>query len=211
MSLKDIDIDYVYRSYGESSISEMINPILSESIFYKRSVGFFSSSSLNITAEGILNIVNSNGKIQILASPHISEDDKKAIELGYKYKDSVIKDSFIIDFENALSSMPEKNLCLLCELISSGFIDIKIVLTKGFGDYHDKFAIIGDSENNIVVFNGSANESKNGLKENYERIFVFKNWEKSGTVYVNDDLQEFDLLWNGKHPFNETYSLNKVA
>lgn len=38
MSLRDLSLKRVYRSYGEDSISDMINPLLSHAISYKRSV-----------------------------------------------------------------------------------------------------------------------------------------------------------------------------
>lgn len=206
MSLKDIVLNPMYRSYGEDSISSMINPLLSHAKIYKRSVGFFSSSSLNITSEGITEIVKKGGKIQFITSPYISSDDKAAIELGYKNKEDVIRESFCREFEDALSELKNENLEMLSELIAAGYIDIKIVKTKGLGDYHDKFAIIEDENNNIVAFNGSSNESQNGLYDNYERIFVFKNWVDDQKIYVDDDIKEFESLWNGTNEFNETYS-----
>jgi len=217
MSLKDLHIKHVYRSYGEDSISEMITPVLSHAISYKRSVGFFSSSSLKITSIGIENLIrnrneagldNSESFIRFIASPYISFEDKKAIELGYETRKNIIKQAFINEFENALKELTDDNLSFLAELISVGFVDIRIVKTKGLGDYHDKFAIIEDIDNNIVTFNGSSNESLNGLKDNYERIMVFKSWEDSGIHYVNDDINEFDQLWNGTNEFNDTYDFH---
>ena len=38
MSLKEIGLNHMYRSYGEDSISSMINPLLSHTKIYKRSV-----------------------------------------------------------------------------------------------------------------------------------------------------------------------------
>jgi len=104
MSLKDLHIKHVYRSYGEDSISEMITPVLSHAISYKRSVGFFSSSSLKITSIGIENLIrnrneagldNSESFIRFIASPYISFEDKKAIELGYETRKNIIKQAFI--------------------------------------------------------------------------------------------------------------------
>lgn len=210
MSLKDLKINSVYRSYGEDTISDMINPALSKAVYYKRSVGFFSSSSLKITASGINQLVNNNGKIQFIASPHLSDSDKKAIELGYKIKEDIIQSRFIEEFEKTIMDLEDSYLSMLAELIAAGIMEIKIVKTRGLGDYHDKFAILEDSMGNIISFNGSSNESQNGLCDNYERIFVFKSWETSNLEFVNDDISEFNELWSGTNKFNETYSFTEA-
>lgn len=220
MSLKDLSLKRIYRSYGEDSISDMINPLLSHAISYKRSVGFFSSSSLKITAEGInqliknrrnAGITDDNSCIQFIASPMISADDKKAIELGYKNRNEVVKYSFINSFEKILETLDDDNLALLAELISAGIVDIKIAKTKGLGDYHDKFAIVEDINHDVIAFNGSSNESENGLKDNYERIFIFNSWEEIGKPFVEDDIYEFNDLWNGTNEFNEIYEFNDAV
>ena len=54
MNFKDFDINISYKSVGEDSFSDIINPLLSCSKVYKRSVGFFSSSALNFIGDGIL-------------------------------------------------------------------------------------------------------------------------------------------------------------
>ncbi|UKI50855.1 MAG: hypothetical protein L6U99_05830 [Clostridium sp.] len=47
MNFKDFDIKVSYKSVGEQTISSIINPLLGCTKFYKRSVGFFSSSALD--------------------------------------------------------------------------------------------------------------------------------------------------------------------
>lgn len=220
MGLKDLEINSVYRSYGEDSISDMINPVLAQAIYYKRSVGFFSASSLKITSEGINELIKNRKNshlsikesfIQFITSPYISLEDKNAILAGYKKREEVIRESFIQEFESALNELNDENLFLLSDLISAGIVDIKIAKTKGLGDYHDKFAILEDSDGNIVAFNGSSNESINGLKENYERIFVFRSWEEYNNEYINDNINEFTSLWEGTNEFNEVYSFPEAV
>ena len=50
MTFKDIPIDISYISAGEDSFSKILNPLLTCTKIYKRSVGFFSSSALNFMA-----------------------------------------------------------------------------------------------------------------------------------------------------------------
>lgn len=73
MSLRDLDLNISYISYSDNeNIVNMINKLLSESIFYYRSVGYFSSSVFDFTKDGIMKLVRNYGKIKILASPNIS-------------------------------------------------------------------------------------------------------------------------------------------
>ena len=75
MSLKDVMINKEYRSLLGNVVDEFFVPVLSETKIYKRSVGFFSSSVLVDVAKGINGLIKNNGKIQLIASPHLSDED----------------------------------------------------------------------------------------------------------------------------------------
>ena len=47
VTFKDMGIAISYKSVGEESFSKILNPLLSKTQTYKRSVGFFSSSALD--------------------------------------------------------------------------------------------------------------------------------------------------------------------
>lgn len=72
MSLLDVSLKKEYRSPRDNIVSDFYIPLLKESVLYKRSVGFFSSSSLLEISYGITNLINNNGKIQLIASPNLS-------------------------------------------------------------------------------------------------------------------------------------------
>ena len=56
MSFKDFDIKISYRNVGEEQLMDAINPLLASSKYYKRSVGFFSSSCFSFIGEGLINL-----------------------------------------------------------------------------------------------------------------------------------------------------------
>lgn len=62
MSLQDLVIKDVYRSKLDDLVHDFYIPVLSQSIIYKRSVGFFSSSSLIEISKGICNFVKEEEK-----------------------------------------------------------------------------------------------------------------------------------------------------
>ena len=61
MTYKDIPLEISYKSVGEESFSEILNPLLACTKVYKRSVGYFSSSALNFIGEGLLEMARKGG------------------------------------------------------------------------------------------------------------------------------------------------------
>ena len=205
MNFKELELQRSYISYGGSNIlNDFINPALKNTRVYKRSVGFFSSSVFNSLLEGVSALARNRGKIQLLASPHLSDEDVKAILEGYQKREEIIANSFFNDFDIELSKLPIEDLEIVSQLIAYDILDIKLVVTNGIGIYHDKLAILEDYVGNKICFVGSPNESLNAYENNYEKIRVFKSWNEIENEYVQDELDEFDKLWNGKNEFNLT-------
>ena len=214
MSLKDLNIEISYKSKGDNNISQsLVVPALSESIIYKRSVGYFSSGVIETILDGIVKLVRNGGKIQIIASPELSQADINAIEIGYEQKTKFqrLQEEFFMDFDNAIESLSDEKLKMLAQLISENILDIKIaeVLDDDEGNYHDKLGIFEDVEGNKVVFVGSSNESKRGYKKNYEKVRVFKSWD-STNIFVEDEEQEFQSLWDDTNDFVKTHAFSSA-
>ena len=90
MSLRDIPIKLSYKSKGKNNILEaFLISALKQSVIYKRSVGFFSSSVFEILDAGLEQFIRNGGKIQIICSPELKEEDVEAIRLGYAFKSNV--------------------------------------------------------------------------------------------------------------------------
>ena len=68
------------------------HPCLEQSIIYKRAVGFFSSTSMALVAKGLTALIRAGGKMQLVASPQLSDEDIEAITRGIKQKEQVITD-----------------------------------------------------------------------------------------------------------------------
>ena len=91
MSLRDINIKNEYRSLIDNVVQDFYIPLLERAIVYKRAVGFFSSSSLVELTKGIAAMAANGGKIQIVASPYLSDEDIQAIQKGYADRNSIIE------------------------------------------------------------------------------------------------------------------------
>lgn len=95
MSLKDKRIKSEYRSLIDNVVQDFYIPLLHESTSYKRAVGFFSSSALVEISKGIADMAKDGGKIEIVASPYLSDDDIQAIKEGYENRQKIIEGALI--------------------------------------------------------------------------------------------------------------------
>lgn len=212
MSLKDLDIKLSYISCGEENIAKsFLVPALKHTKRYRRSVGFFSSGVFGPIIDGIVALSRNGGKIELIASPRLSDEDINAINLGYQKREEIIESAFSRDFMKELDTLDDAKLQLLVALIANGTLDIKIAVTESVGIYHDKLGILEDFEGNTVVFYGSANESLNGYQNNYEKIRVVKSWVASELESIEDECKEFQSLWDGTNPFVKVYSYKESA
>ena len=83
MSLKDCVIKSEYRSLKDRVVQTFYIPLLKEAKYYYRASGFFTSSSLVEITKGICPLISHGGKIQIISSPYLNDDDMEAIRTGY--------------------------------------------------------------------------------------------------------------------------------
>lgn len=212
MSLKDLDIKLSYISCGEENIAKsFLVPALKHTKRYRRSVGFFSSSVFGPIVDGIVALFRNGGKIELIASPRLNEEDIQAINLGYLKRDEIITGAFTRDFEKEIGDLDDSKLQLLAELIAKGVLDIKIAVTGDSGIYHDKLGILEDFDGNVVVFYGSSNASLNGYQNNYEKIRVVKSFDDAQVDSVLDECREFQALWDGTNPFVQVYNYKDSA
>ena len=213
MSLRDIPIKLSYKSKGKNNILEaFLIPALKQSVIYKRSVGFFSSSVFEILDAGLEQFIRNGGKIQIICSPELKEEDVEAIRLGYAFKSNVTEKAVLEDLEWCLENMSDDNLRLLVELIRRDQLNIMVVdVDDNLGIYHDKIGILKDSAGNEVLFVGSPNESRNAYCGNYEKIRISVSWNQNDLLRIQDDEEEFDDIWNGTHEYISRTDYTKIV
>ncbi len=197
MSFGGMQFSLSYNNQENDIVQEFLLPALKEGIEYDRAVGFFSSSSLLSISVGIKSLVNNNGKIKIICSPKLSEQDIKAIAEGYE-KRQIIENALERDFEEAKNEFEEERFNILSHLIEQGILDIKIAVMKSNNPnamFHVKLGIIKDEASNFIAFTGSMNESRNAFYENEESIEVYSSLS-SDYLRANEKLEYFNRLWD---------------
>lgn len=199
MSLKDVTVKREYRSQIHEIAKDFYIPLLSNAIAYDRAVGFFSSSILSKIISGITELRNNGGRVRLVVSPNLSDEDIQAIRSGYKRREDVIVSAIRRDLKEPVDDFEKEHLNILANLIADGVLDIKVAVTEnngGMGMYHEKMGLISDTEHNTVAFSGSMNESTNALVSNYEAIDVYCSWKPEDRDRVADKRKAFDSIWN---------------
>lgn len=202
MNFQDLTIKKEYRSLLDNVAKDFYIPLLSCAEKYQRAVGFFSSSCLVEISKGISELAKNGGKIQLVASPYLSDEDVEAIKSGYAMRDQVVKDAVRREMTEGKTPFEKARLNLLANLISDGVLDIKIAFTEDsdrMGMYHEKMGIITDAEGNRVAFAGSMNESATAMTLNYETIDVFCSWKGEEDRVVAKE-NAFASIWNDTEP-----------
>lgn len=202
MSFQELDIKREYRSLLDSVAKDFYIPLLIQAVKYQRAVGFFSSSCLVEISKGISELAKNGGKIQLVASPYLSDEDIEAIKSGYAMRDQVVKEAIRREMTEGKTPFEKARLNLLANLISDNILDIKIAFTEDsdrMGMYHEKMGIITDAEGNRVAFAGSMNESAAAMTLNYETIDVYCSWKGEVDRVIAKE-NAFASIWNDTEP-----------
>ena len=210
MGLKDLNLKFYYNNDEDDLIDDFYNPVIGEAVNYKRSAGFFSSSSFWEIIEGLKVFIEKAGNIKLIISPELSEEDIEAINLGEKAKEDTVESFLIANILEENKYTDQFNL--LAWLIYQEKLEIKICIKKdinSYGIFHDKSAVIYDDKGDKIAFHGSLNESITAYNYNFESIEVFVGWNKYENIRIEKIEESFDKIWNNKSLNWVSYSLSE--
>ena len=213
--LNDLNLQSEYRSDTCDLVQDFYIPCLENSILYSRAVGFFSSTSMATVAKGLMSLLRSGGKMRLIASPCLSEQDAEAIALGLKQRDEVITQSLLKELDQEFEEVVKDRLACLAWLLSKNILEIKLAIRKDIrnqrGIYHEKLGIFSDEADNLVAFTGSANESSSALMDNFECIDVFCSWEAGIRERALSKAENFRRLWENRTPLLDILDFPEAA
>lgn len=212
MGLRELTIKSEYRSFIDDVVKDFYIPLLSEAVLYQRAVGFFSSSALSMISRGIDGLIKNGGKIQIVASPRLTEEDYIEIQKGYELR-KVIENSLSRELKDPENEEDRKNLSLIAQLVSQGILDIKIAFLTTNNEvsmYHEKMGIITDANGDSVAFSGSMNESENAFRGNYESFDAFCSWTSDAERVFQKEMA-FKAIWEDYEPGIEIYEFPEAV
>lgn len=191
--------DNLKSQYTDNLVSDFYNPLLKQANIYQRVSGYFSSAGVDLYADGLEELAKNGGNAQFIISKEISKKDYEHIQEGYSLAEE-LKTLRLAERNDKLTTAKQQQLGNLAFMIANGRARVKVALmTTHQGIFHDKFGLIS-SDDDVVFFNGSANETKNGISENYESISVDVSWDKSENVQsrIQKSKERFKRLWENK-------------
>lgn len=204
-SLSQLSLADHYRSDSTEVVRDFYIPVLSKAaVRYDRAVGYFTSSALVAAAAGIDPLVRRGGRIRLVASPHLTDEDRQAIHEGYDVRE-IIERSLLRELSPDVDRADDAlaRLSYISRLIATGALDMKIAVASRHGEvslYHEKIGVIADASGNSVAFSGSMNETPSAFFHNFESIEVFQSWLPEDTKRARRIEADFERLWEGTTP-----------
>lgn len=196
--------------YSSNLVEEFYRPLLREADLYQRVSGYFSTAGLDLYSDSLEELAKNGGNLEFIISKEISKEDYDRIKAGYDLLEE-IKPLKLAERNERLTLKTQQQLGNLAFMIAMGRARIKIALTNK-GIFHDKFGIIlsGDEK---VFFNGSVNETKSGMKVNYESISVDTSWDTSQNVQsrIKSNQERFKRLWEDKEDGVRVVEISEIA
>lgn len=163
-------------------------------------LGFFSSSAINVLADGFAAFLYNGGRMRMIINDVLSEEDRTAIVVGESDINTPYFDlNAIGHISYTLSKHDEHFFECLSWLIRNERIEIKIITPKiGNGIAHSKCGVFSDGINK-VAFDESCNFSKMALIENIESINAFCDWDgERDKERINDIVRDFNRTFSGE-------------
>lgn len=160
-----------------------LNDRLIDAKSYDRIAGYFSSSILEVAGEKLESI---QGAVRMVCNSQLDERDVKTARAA-----------LVAMRREWCASEPEKyghnsknRFTRLFEFLKSGKLQVKVLPEKTFGLIHGKAGIITKKDGTQTSFMGSANETYNAWKLNFELV-----WEDDSPDAIQWVREEFEALW----------------
>lgn len=202
LNLSQVQLEPEYRTGQTDLVDKFYLPCLFNSTSYDRAVGYFRSTVFLLVSDAVLRFVKRGGHIRLICSPSLSEQDIEAIKAGYKSRENAVLEALDQEVEFLLNSSDLINRTkILATMIALGAMDVKLAIRPSeSGIYHEKLGVFKDSNENIVSFKGSSNETWNAwhAEGNYESIEVFCSWREKDVDRANRHAEYFESLWSNK-------------
>lgn len=206
--------DGTYRPGEFNSPEKFFNDCLENSKEFDLQLGYFSSATISVLADGFATFISNGGKMRLVINHIVSEDDKDAISKGVH---GGIIDCFdLTNFESLRQTFDEYQQQFfecLAFLIYNKRIDIRIIKPRNKkGISHTKSGQFRDGDS-ITSFTGSANFTISGLFNNLEEIKIDRSDSIDMMVQkrIMSQRDEFDTIMNGKKKNVEYLSPEKLV
>ena len=168
-------------------------------------LGFFSSSAIEVLADGFALFLYHGGKMRLVINDVLTEADQECIVKGEEH--SVLDFFDTGNLEKMKATLSRRNrhfFDCLSFLIQEDRLEIKVVRPRNsMGISHPKLGVFSDAYN-AIGFNGSCNFSRHALIENIESVTVDCDWDGGvAKSRVRHNQEIFNKAFSGESPYYE--------
>jgi hypothetical protein len=175
---------YRFSSRRQHLDESFLNDRLVDAISYDRIAGYFSSSILEVAGEKLEGM---QGTVRVVCNSHLDEQDVKTARAAL----AAMRKEWCASEPENYGSQSRDRFARLFEFLKSGKLKVKVLPENAFGLIHGKAGIITKRDGTQTAFMGSANETYNAWKLNYELV-----WEDESPEAVQWVKEEFEALWH---------------
>ena len=189
----------LYILPADSLVDDVLIPSFASCDRVDSMMGFFTSSALVDLAPGLATFINrSNGKLRLIISPVVREEDAVAIKHGVDETAATeIAERTMSNMVITPDAIERHTLKCLTWLIRQQRVEIRVALMRQ-GMFHPKVWLFCE-DSDIVAVHGSSNWTKSGIGRNVEQIAVSKSWNQDDDKFVTNKLMNaFESYWSGK-------------
>ena len=191
-------------SFTDDCVNDFYRPALKNCKLYQRSSGYFSSTAFAHVAKEILEFIEMEGKMELIASPLMSELDIKIFEQSDLEREKSLGTFFLETLKKDPDNLKLQFSKLMAYMLTNKIdgkpqLEIKIAIPVFQpGIYHQKIGIMHYHNGERIAFNGSNNETGMGWNGNAEQFHAFKSWGNDTNVQgIVDNQRIFNNLWSG--------------
>ena len=210
--LADKTFEYNYSQIDAHKPAEFCLDAFSNSIRLDLGLGYFSTASLNVLANGLARFIVNGGRMNLYINQYVTKED---FELLKGEHDNRFDDALVQSFSGLKKTFEKRDehfFQCLSYLIQTSRINVKIVVWNNGGIPHEKYGIFSDEYGNKIYFIGSMNMTANAIMGNLESIECTCSW-------VSDDSwnrvlsreAHFHKVWDGNGEGIKVYEARKFC
>ena len=206
-TFQELNFKEHYDSQKDDLLNDFYIPALANTKKYRRVVGYFNSKSFSSVAVGLKEFILNNGKMDLLCGVDLNPDDVNMIKFASEHPEEILTSSFLNELNSIEDDIVKHNVEVLGWMIANKLLRIRVAVKidsngnpvpKGEGILHYKIGLMYDSQNNLISFSGSVNETAAAWEKNLEEFHLFRDWKEGEIGHLKDNLDTFNNIWNSK-------------
>lgn len=198
--LRQIPVDRWHRTDHGDFVADFYRPLLSNSIHYDRTSGYFDTASLQLVMASLAQFTENGERIRLVISPRTRRRDLDALLSRCVKPPMDLSEAF--GSNNFIDVFVE---CMTCDrfaatrrLIERKALDVRIAYvddSSPFSYYHEKLGIFSDQFGNRVAFTSSVNETGLGWNGHFESFDVYTSWRFADVIRFEQRRQALQVIW----------------